>query len=238
MCEENNLIEGKVCTGCKEWKLLSEYYHRNNRPNGYKAKCKKCTEESRVKKGPIIRYTELYKICPKCGEEKYLTEGYYKNKCESNGHESYCKICSLEGAKKYKNSERAEIKRKERYYSEENTQKRKEKQQRDKISGQKKLWQKTYAEKHKGRISASRARRRAAKLRARPIWYESERKAIELLHEGAKELKIKTNKEFHVDHIVPLRSKLVCGLETIANLQILEASINCSKGNRYWPDMP
>jgi len=41
-----------------------------------------------------------------------------------------------------------------------------------------------------------------------------------------------------VDHIVPIRSKLVCGLHTWENLQLLPKLENITKGNRVWPDMP
>lgn len=44
--------------------------------------------------------------------------------------------------------------------------------------------------------------------------------------------------EWEVDHIVPLRSPIVCGLHTHDNLQVIPARLNYLKSNRYWPDMP
>jgi 5-methylcytosine-specific restriction endonuclease McrA len=44
--------------------------------------------------------------------------------------------------------------------------------------------------------------------------------------------------DLEVDHIVPLNHPLVSGLHCWHNLQLLERSLNASKGNHWWPDMP
>jgi hypothetical protein len=62
------------------------------------------------------------------------------------------------------------------------------------------------------------------------VW--SERKAIRLVYKKARQYGL------HVDHIVPLKSDVVCGLHVWANLQLLAQSENSTKGNRHWPDMP
>ena len=86
------------------------------------------------------------------------------------------------------------------------------------------------------RVNAVTAKRRATKLEATPAW------AIEFFIREAyalAKLREKTcGGEWHVDHIVPLRSKLVCGLHTHHNLQVIPAKSNISKNNRFWPDMP
>lgn len=84
--------------------------------------------------------------------------------------------------------------------------------------------------------SAGDVRRRANKLQSIPGWLDAG--AVEHIYAKAAEWSSILGVKLHVDHIVPLKSKLVCGLHTHANLQLLAATDNISKGNRHWPEMP
>lgn len=42
----------------------------------------------------------------------------------------------------------------------------------------------------------------------------------------------------HVDHIVPIKSKIVCGLHVENNMRVILARTNIQKSNIIWPDMP
>jgi hypothetical protein len=43
-------------------------------------------------------------------------------------------------------------------------------------------------------------------------------------------------KNFEVDHIVPLNGKIVSGLHVLSNLQVINSSVNRSKGAKFNPD--
>ncbi len=87
-----------------------------------------------------------------------------------------------------------------------------------------------WAKANPAKVLAQTRRYQAQKFSAVPAWHEAA--AVRALYVKARELGM------HVDHIVPLRNKLVCGLHAHANLQLLAVSENVRKGNRHWPDMP
>ena len=68
-----------------------------------------------------------------------------------------------------------------------------------------------------------------------PKWADFD--AMEAIYQQAAEMR-KAGNNVHVDHIVPLTNKRVCGLHWEGNLQIVPAEENLKKLNHRWPDMP
>ncbi len=95
------------------------------------------------------------------------------------------------------------------------------------LAGQKR-WRETAHGRGK-RLEAQR-RREAQKLHACPVWADLE--AISKIYRKAAMLRAQ-GEDVHVDHIVPLKGKDVCGLHVAYNLQIIGAAENMEKHNKH-----
>jgi len=100
--------------------------------------------------------------------------------------------------------------------------------------------QKKYAKSNRDIINSRTAKIRAKKLQATPPWLtEKHLSDIVTYYTQSKTLEKATGIKYHVDHIVPLQGKNVCGLHVPWNLQVLTAPENIAKKNHYpdeWED--
>lgn len=96
-----------------------------------------------------------------------------------------------------------------------------------------KEWRKAHAKSNRAAYLEKCNRRRAAKLQATPSWSSREDfKNMKAVYEMAARLSSCLKVPHDVDHIIPLNSPFVCGLNVPWNLQAIPASMNKSKGNR------
>ena len=92
---------------------------------------------------------------------------------------------------------------------------------------------KKYAQENKDAINAAVAKRKAAKLQRTPSWLtEDDLWMIEQAYELAVIRTEVFGFAWHVDHVYPLQGKLVSGLHTPCNLQVIPWQENLRKGNR------
>jgi hypothetical protein len=223
----------KICKGpCGLSKSIIDFGKRTKSKDCLQFKCKTCislynTSYHKNNSEIINKHKREY-----YSENKEEMEEYYKNRYKDNRESILLrnKIYNLNNKDirkiyndEYRQKNSKSIKEQKRIYRQENNKV---------INLRHSLWVKNNLDK----VNAKNTRRKTTKLNRTPNW--SNQKDINILYKDAKELKKLTGINFHVDHIVPLKSKFVSAFHVVANLQILEAKENLSKGNRYWPDMP
>jgi hypothetical protein len=98
----------------------------------------------------------------------------------------------------------------------------------------KKAVDKQYRLDNKAKLAKDAILYKVKRYQATPRWYEPG--LIKQIYFKRDELSQLWGITLHVDHIVPLQGENVCGLHCWDNLQLLEASINLSKNNKFNDD--
>ncbi len=216
---------------------------------------------------PVLFNEQGLKLCTKC-KQMLPKESFPKGTKYRSGYASSCKMCKRKAAqdnaesisakhKEYylRNKERISAYAKE--YRKQNAEALKiafhDKyiKSRDKIIARvseyykknpevNRVASKKYRDATPAKQAAKAARYRARKRKAMPEWAydEFEQLFISEIYDLARLRSKMLGIDYHVDHIVPIKSSLVCGLHCSDNLQILSGKENSAKRNLYWPDMP
>lgn len=178
-----------------------------------------------------------FKICSKCKTEKSV-DAFSVDRSKKDGLRTTCRDCSKATVAKWSadNPERKKANDAKHHIRRYQTDAEKERARRKRWRESNPEYFRTYLEENRGAHDARVALRDAIKLKATPAWANPS--IITLIYERAREIGMQTGVDHEVDHVVPLRSRYVCGLHCESNLQIIPKADNRAKRNLYWPDMP
>lgn len=91
-----------------------------------------------------------------------------------------------------------------------------------------------YSRQHPEKINAKSRKYKCEKIQRTPVW--ADLKKIEEIYAECSRVSKITGVKHHVDHIIPLQGKMVCGLHVHNNLQIITAKENHKKLNKLLPE--
>ena len=160
------------------------------------------------------------KECSKCKKLKTTSE-FYKDSKNKDGLWSYCKTCKSAQRKEYYQNNKEKEKKNATDWISKNREKHNQ-------------YYRAYYLNNKDKEHARSVLKRARRIKRTVKWADKDK--IQDFYKEAQRLSKETGKPHHVDHIIPLKGKLVSGLHVENNLQVIPAFENLSKSNKFDPN--
>jgi hypothetical protein len=208
-------------------KEKTEFTKRENRPKGVVSRCKQCMRSYQKKwvknnregckerskkyyennREARLEYRRMYYQDTQEERREYARNHYYEN------IERY-----REYAREYSKNNASNIKEYNKKWIEQN---------KDYVRKRSREW----CRNNPAKIRKYWNQRQKHIWRATPCWADMEE--INRIYEECARVSKDTGVMHHVDHIIPLTNEKICGLHVPGNLQILTASENCKKHNKF-----
>lgn len=208
-------MQNKFCPTCKQYKQTSDFGSNKSKKDGLATSCKVCKSKS----DRDYRINNKDKVA--AGKRKcYLSNrDHYDSKTKSwvnSNKDGRSKII-----KRYYDSNQEAILEKQAIYRDNN---------REICRQRIKDWYLRNVDKSR----AKDCKYRATKLKATPLWLtDNQLEDIVSVYRLARDCELISGQSYHVDHIVPLQGRDVCGLHVAWNLQVIPSDLNLKKSNRH-----
>ena len=204
------LRECRVCgVTAKSESELSLFVKSPDNKYGRRLMCKKCRQSIRTDKSNP-EYSKRYYKNNKDRMNKESRKNYHANK------DRYSRQ-----AKSRYYTNRDERLRLVRAYAKDN---------QDKIVA----YRKRYNQEHKAEKRENSRRYKLSKIQRTPLWLtDDDKEMMQIAYETAQERTKEFGFAWHVDHVIPLKGKRVCGLHVPSNLRVIPWRENLSKSNKY-----
>ena len=186
------------------------------------------------------------KVCTKCAVSKSASDFYVDSR---RGYlRGKCKECLKQEDKAYRTANPEKKAKQAKQWRVNNPEKWKEVAKRHFVKNRDVMYQRSaiwreanreycnqlsreWAKNNPSKASANASKRRAKLLNATPVWADFA--AIQIEYDLADWCSKTTGIKYHVDHIMPLQGKNVCGLHVPNNLQVIQAMDNLKKNNKF-----
>lgn len=218
----------KVCKVCKAEKPITDFY------KGY-AKCKCCYSETYKAASRAYYYANREKVLERCAKRRdskkeeirrYMAKYYLENRDKV-----------LERCNEYRKNESVrerETQRQRDYYAARANEIQKKRKaildSNPELREQRRAWFRQHYQENAEVYTEKTARRRRKLENATPIWADLQK--IRWFYKESTRITDETGIRHHVDHIIPIQGRNVCGLHVEQNLRIIPAKENLSKSNK------
>lgn len=217
----------KLCTRCHVLKSVHEFSKGSREADGLQDNCRACNR----------KVSAAYRAA-NAEKERERHAAYHstnKNRIAAKTkrwQKTYPEKARARGRRFYANNKDAEKARHAAYVAANAERLRIYRAQlRLKNIDQRRAYEREYVRLNRAKVNAKTVRRKARLMQALVAWANHDK--IAEFYAEAQHLTKETGVVHHVDHIVPLQSRVVCGLHCEHNLQILTESENSKKHNQF-----